>query len=739
MRRVIGFALSILLVAAADSHARVWLVKPDRTGTAINIQAGIDSAGAGDTVLVAPGTYMGKGNRDLDFKGKPIVVISQMRYDPATTDSSIIDCGGSYVTFHRGFFFHSGETAASVLDGFVITRGYSNGYDYHPNTQVGSGILCDSLSSPTIRYNVIRDCRALWGGSGIFCENSSPIIRYNTIANNGEGCFRYAFVAALDEIPSYWDYCYGGGGIGCHLSSAVISDNVIYGNEGACLRFIPGAGISCILCPSITITNNEVLQNDCRIGGGLYFDYSTAFVDGNTLQGNGAIDGEGGAIYAWKSNLVVTNNRISSNYSLLDVAVRCDSCSVTIESNEFTNNSFAAMGFRDALHSEIRNNTITGGVALAALSYYKGSSTTVISDNTFTENGGGAICAESSSPEISGNLMLRNRRSAISCISASPRIMTNTIVKNSAQQGAGIYIDSLSSPVVTCNIIAGNSTSFGTDACAAIYVEPSTSAAPTISCNDVYANGGGDYGGIPDQTGMNGNFSLLPMFSNPEADDYTLMDNSPCLPGNHPGASNCGFIGAFGTGHPVAALVQDFGAKPEGPGITVQWRLSEAGERMSFLVERAEMPHGTFAGLSNAVISRDGLSFVFKDAGCEPGKVYRYRVDVSDEAGPRVLFETEPVAMPAAKLTLYQNSPNPFNPSTRISYYLPAKLRVSMEIYDVSGALVARLVDQEQEVGSHSVVWDGRDGHGSPIASGVYFCRLTAGRSALSRKMVLLK
>jgi len=88
---------------------------------------------------------------------------------------------------------------------------------------------------------------------------------------------------------------------------------------------------------------------------------------------------------------------------------------------------------------------------------------------------------------------------------------------------------------------------------------------------------------------------------------------------------------------------------------------------------------------------------------------------------------------------LHQNYPNPFNPRTHITYQLPQAGQVSLCIYNVRGQLVIRLMDQYQLSGEHSATWDGRDGYGIPVASGIYFCHLTAGPFQAVRKMLFLK
>lgn len=89
--------------------------------------------------------------------------------------------------------------------------------------------------------------------------------------------------------------------------------------------------------------------------------------------------------------------------------------------------------------------------------------------------------------------------------------------------------------------------------------------------------------------------------------------------------------------------------------------------------------------------------------------------------------------------SLAQNAPNPFNPQTRIDYDLPNASFVKMDVYNVLGQQVRTLVNEFQEAGFKSVVWDGRDNSGSTVASGIYFYRMDAGDFSDTRKMMMLK
>jgi hypothetical protein len=92
-----------------------------------------------------------------------------------------------------------------------------------------------------------------------------------------------------------------------------------------------------------------------------------------------------------------------------------------------------------------------------------------------------------------------------------------------------------------------------------------------------------------------------------------------------------------------------------------------------------------------------------------------------------------------ARYELYQNVPNPFNPTTTISFVLPERTRATLSIYDVEGRLVRTLVDEIIGEGYQERTWDGKDANGNQVGSGVYFYRLTAGDKTLTKKMVLLR
>lgn len=189
----------------------------------------------------------------------------------------------------------------------------------------------------------------------------------------------------------------------------------------------------------------------------------------------------------------------------------------------------------------------------------------------------------------------------------------------------------------------------------------------------------------------------------------------------------------------VSTLLASYGASESGSGIKVSWTLSEMDRGASFLAYRAGGMEAEYATIGAEITSPAELAYELLDRDVEPGLAYKYRVAVKDGEGIKILFETESVRAPKSPLSLYQNSPNPFNPSTTIGYCLSEASPVVLEVFDIRGGLVARLVHSDQKGGYHSVPWNGTNDRGDRVASGVYFYRLTAGKATVSKAMVLLR
>ena len=134
-------------------------------------------------------------------------------------------------------------------------------------------------------------------------------------------------------------------------------------------------------------------------------------------------------------------------------------------------------------------------------------------------------------------------------------------------------------------------------------------------------------------------------------------------------------------------------------------------------------------------------SYILRDTQVTSNGSYRYTVKYIKEDGrENTLFQTDFLKPLSSPFILYQNHPNPFNPSTTIEFSIPAKGKVSISIFDSSGKLIKELLkDKSVSEGRHNAVWDGSNGAGKRVPSGIYFYRLTFKGKSITKKMVLIR
>jgi hypothetical protein len=91
------------------------------------------------------------------------------------------------------------------------------------------------------------------------------------------------------------------------------------------------------------------------------------------------------------------------------------------------------------------------------------------------------------------------------------------------------------------------------------------------------------------------------------------------------------------------------------------------------------------------------------------------------------------------EFALRQNYPNPFNPVTTLRYDIPENSHVTITIYDMLGRNIKKLINQTQDAGYKSVIWDATNDYGKPVSAGIYLYQIQAGEYISTKKMVLLK
>ena len=301
MRRVLfAFSLSWILLLPPTLPAATIHVPADHP----TIQAGIDAAVDGDTVLVSPGVYRGK----INFLGKAIIVRSTDGAAVTTIDALWT---GSVVTFQ------SGETGASIIDGFTIRRGRAWG---------GGGIVCRLSSSPRIENCTITRNIADDFGGGIYCvDESSPVIVNCTITSNR---------AAIIEMGRADGIYVGGHGAGicCQNESSPSIMNCSISRNYA---LAAGGGIHCMEDSSPMIANCDISGNVTGGvpfyawgGGGIGSTGSAPIIVNSRIYGNISLEEGGGVRFNYSSSPVISNSVIARNTALFGgggITVRGDS------------------------------------------------------------------------------------------------------------------------------------------------------------------------------------------------------------------------------------------------------------------------------------------------------------------------------------------------------------------------------------------------------------------------------
>ncbi len=184
--------------------------------------------------------------------------------------------------------------------------------------------------------------------------------------------------------------------------------------------------------------------------------------------------------------------------------------------------------------------------------------------------------------------------------------------------------------------------------------------------------------------------------------------------------------------------------------IHLNWDAISDSRLAGYNIYRSRFEAGGYAKLNAAPISSPSYSDVPGDTS-----IYWYKVSAvyaasgwetesflsaQDSGRQRQItgISGDGTALPK-QFFLAQNYPNPFNPTTVISYGLPKNADVKIDVFNLLGQRVLTLVDGRQQAGFKSVIWDGKDGAGNAVASGVYFYKIDAGSFKDSRKMIMLK
>ena len=153
-----------------------------------------------------------------------------------------------------------------------------------------------------------------------------------------------------------------------------------------------------------------------------------------------------------------------------------------------------------------------------------------------------------------------------------------------------------------------------------------------------------------------------------------------------------------------------------------------------------------FAGFFNntnsdiLITTITGIEYIeTKQKGATPfWNTFRGNIGKSASFEDAIMSDFE-IPIPRVYTNLEQNFPNPFNPVTKIRFYIQKDEDVTLNIYNIRGQLVKALLNEKLKYGQHEIIWNGDDGNGRNVASGIYFYKLTAGDFVDVKRMVMMK
>ncbi len=594
MKVILLLGVLLSLIDALPSFAAVLNVPTDYP----TIQDAVDAAAvSGDTIMIAPGTYL-----------EDVVVLLKG-----------VDIRGS-----------------GAANTFVQSLRWS-----YPDNWTA---MNDALSD-------IRVLGSISGDGGVYWLSilSSIIDGSSTFGQGSDGVCIWAndsvFIGPFDAAFGWGDPWNWGGVGGCEFYHGVS---------------VSGAGFS---------AGNCVFHEGARVDiyTGFYGD-----VTGCTFAG-------GGSIFVHTLGSVTIMDNICSGG-----AIEAEGQGLTIENNVGVRSIW--MSADCGTHS-IAGNTVVGGTIDVW------------------------IWGHCSGTSIHGNVVVSGDAGIVS--HGDEATIENNTIYGSSGTGIRVTYDEVNEVIVQRNLVVGNH--LGMDL-------GSVSDPSQVACNDVFNNTGGNWLG-ENFEGVNGNFALDPLFCAVEDGDFTLADNSPCLPGN--GA--CGLVGA-----------RDVGCASQGA-------CCYPDETCALSSEAECVEVGTYLG--------DGVM-------CEPNPcprtgacclhAYCARLSAADCAsyggtyeGDGTLCEPNPCPTSAVEDAVgglelsIRATPNPSTGAIMIEYAVPRATTVTIEIFDVGGTLVRRLSEGLRLAGSHQLRWDGTTQSGLLAPSGVYFARAVTREGTAANRVIL--
>ncbi|MBC8375108.1 MAG: T9SS type A sorting domain-containing protein [FCB group bacterium] len=665
----------------------------------------------------------------------------------------------------------------------------------------GGGILCNysdlTLSNVTFNGNV-----AYGSGGGLFCQNSDPQLTNVTFSNNsadlGGGIYCVNSDPVITEVSILENSADFGGGIYLVNSSPVLTevnltDNNASQNGGGlfCSNANPtlsnltlssnvarrGGGAYCTNSNPIFLDVGFLNNRGREEGGGIFIDSSEINLHEMVLRGN--VSGTGGGLYINNSNISLSNVSISQNASSMGGGFFCDDSSSVLFSTENRCNIYSNIiegygGGQEIVSYSEMDVVLDTSTVMQPTAYHASPRTNFTFDilNGLHEQVDSDMYVSVDGDDSNNgrliNTPVKTIRHAIEVIladSANPRTIYLT---------EGIYSAATNGEDFPLNMV--EDVSIRGESIRGVILDPRVeqySRSGAIGINEVRRSMLSNL----TITGAGGaNPAIKCSASSPNLSNLLLVDNFSggiYCDRSSPMITDITIANVFGYGislgnHSHPTLIN-----------SILWNMGTdeiefyGEDTCSILVAHSDIHHGL-----EGVNSADNQVVTWAESNLDvlPGFVDYYQDDFHlQETSPCIDMGTPfftwngdtLVNMQADEYTyaapdmgalespyaigihdesiipnefaLNQNFPNPFNPSTRITYALPEPVEVSIMIYDVLGREVVNLVSESQTAGNKDIVWDGTNKFGNQVSTGMYLYMIQAGPFTQTRKMLLLK
>jgi hypothetical protein len=293
------FVVSLLVFAAA---VRGGTISVDARGAADfrSLAAAVEAAHDGDVIVVAPGTHIGGGNRNVVINGKVLTIRSRDPNDPAVAAATIINCQGRAESPHRAFEIAADTGGSLTLEGLTIINGY--------HLASGGAVACEGgtlhARNCTFAHNTVQ-----WWGGAVYCEDGQATFEGCTFSDNISEAMHGGALFGTDsalEATSCTFERNTGGAIENHGSTLTVSGCVFQENtglDGAAIHSRTGSDTN---GPAyVHLTRCSFITNTATSSGGALYNRSIeATIDCCTFIGNAAGQ-DGGAVYNYQADPVL--------------------------------------------------------------------------------------------------------------------------------------------------------------------------------------------------------------------------------------------------------------------------------------------------------------------------------------------------------------------------------------------------------------------------------------------------